>query len=1056
MCQQRYYHSYIHISFTFMLALYKSIQLFSVQMYMYVYIVVLLLQKCGIESLVDELCEKLKHFESSTSDTAELGDEQPGGNNNNNNNKSDKNTISPNDLARRYYAAFPPLNYTKASSANDLITLIPQLYTNSSTSAAAASNKRKHGRKANSHHYHQHQHQHQHRSTSRDTLQRNRTTTALDSDNSNMKSRSGGKQQRFSYFSRGKKDFGFARNMEKSAAVDRSDLLSDWDLYFMNGHNNNNKNSSSNNRVGDEGYSTSDTTGVDESEDISEIVEHSGRSRCRKSSIDDGHLAKLVAKFDRRIEALWNKDEDVCVEETQNVENEYHDLPVDIQELLASPTKQESATVELLNVANKWAMDKASKPFIQCGTNITSSIWSECADEESDKSLYDSTISYCNLYNEALGKSSYPDNILGDQFNSLSMGAEKLSDDIFMAAVSNNNNKSGNSVAMAENEANMLYEEHCPAENNKLCCFTNMKLGSLKQNEFTSLPWELAFPVGSFNNKKWSDAENYSCIADSKFTSPLDSGSTGAGGGGGGGVSAVFTRTSGGGGVHRAAAVDNIITLLNHNKEASVFKEVVPKQALPGLSAAFTVPAQNDNSSVAGTDSEQQQQSSNGKEEEDLLTSTRTHFRPIKQETATTGNADPCGSHGSGAHYADGTTFAIRSSLEHVNYRRSESGTLYLESGFDTPKKYMEYRIKDISSGKCDPDKNNDDNNEESCCYSIEREFVLKFCVKQNEKCCQTEQQMSSAGADNVSAVAHSPLEVPAKKRVLCDPEEFFFPGDEDLLSDSIDNSTGGGGSGTCECSCSRTRAKLATSLEPLFNASSETCSVHATRPDSMVSELTWNNNNKSSGGGGGATVGGGIGATSSWRKCDKCNNNWSAVVWPKQPASNEHVEDWHPRDAQSWQHIWSSNEELCRTCLGAPAGSGLPAGRSLEYFKLRDELSEDGEQLLSDLSCLQRNYMEQLPSSAEMSCDLNEPLLAAVPPAPAAAGVPAPGIVDTAGIIIAIASKERKRRHSSSQRPLEPVTAAAVARNSWTNASCLRAEQRCPFTPPLLRPVTL
>ncbi|GLV31123.1 hypothetical protein CBL_12196 [Carabus blaptoides fortunei] len=982
-------------------------------------------KKCGIESLVDELCEKLKHFESSTSDSTELDDEQLGGTN-----KSDKITISPNDLARRYYAAFPPLNYTKASSANDLITLIPQLYTNSSAVTAAASNKRKHGRKPVSHHYHQH------RSTSRDALQpRNRTSAALDSDSSNMKSRSGGKQQRFSYFSRAKKDFGFARNMEK-AAVDRSDLLSDWDLYFMN----NNSSNHNNNRIGDEGYSTSDTTGVDESEDICEIVEHNSRTRCRKSSIDDGHLAKLVAKFDRRIEALWNTDVNGCVEETQNVENEYHDLPVDIQELLASPTKQESAAVELLNVANKWATmgDKISKPFIQCGTNITSSIWSECADEEADKSLYDSTISYCNLYNEALEKSSYSDNILGDQFNSLSMSAEKLSDDIFMAAAvsnktstscanNNNNKKSGNRMAMAENEANMLYEEQCPTENNNLCCFTNMKLGSLKQNEFTSLPWELAFSVGNFNNKKWSDAENYSYMGDTtKLTSPpLDSGdNTGTG------DDAFTTRTN--------TAVDNIITLLNHNKESSVFKEVVPK---PGVTSAalFTVPAENDTSNTTTDTDSQQAQSSNGKEEEDLLTSTRTHFRPIKQETGATGNVVPCNG-GSGAHYADGTTFAICSRWDQVSYRRSDSGTLYLESAFDTPKKYMEYRVKDVN-GKCEPAYIGDD---ESCCDSIEREFVLKFCVKQNEKYCQTEQQVSANEGDvpAAAAVAHSPLEVPAKKRVLCDPEEFYFPGDEDLLSDSIDNSTGG--SGTCECNCSRTRAKLATSLEPLFNASSETCSVHAARPDSMVSELAWNNNNNNNSKGSGA-VGG---VTSSWKKCDKCNNNWSTVVWPKEPPNTDHTAaPWHPRDVQSWQHIWSSNEELCRTCLGAPAGSGLPAGRSLEYFKLRDELTEDGEQLLSDLSCLQRNYMEQLPSSAEMSCDLNEPPLTTL--------ASAPDVLD-AGIIIAVSSKERKRRHSSSQRPLEPVPAAAVARNSWTNASCLRAEQRCPFTPPLLRPVTL
>lgn len=298
-------------------------------------------------------------------------------------------------------------------------------------------------------------------------------------------------------------------------------------------------------------------------------------------------------------------------------------------------------------------------------------------------------------------------------------------------------------------------------------------------------------------------------------------------------------------------------------------------------------------------------------DEEDLLTSSRTHFRPIKQEdTETAGPAQ--------GQYADGTTFAIKGSLEQVNYRRSDSGTLYLESEFDTPKKYMEYKTLEQRSKWEDND---------SCC-SIEREFILKFCVKQNEKCCQTD----TAPEPETPA---SPQEVPAKKRVLCDSEEFYFPGDEELLRDSAEVDS-------CECSCPRIRSKLATKLEPLFSASAETCVVHGNRPDSSLEEIArWTNNN--------------------WKKCDKCNNNWSSV-WPKGE------EGWKSGE-QSWQHIWSSSEELCRTCLGVPAGPGTHPDRSIEYFKLREELSQDGEQLLSDLSCLQRVYMEQLPV-AEVSVE--------------------------------------------------------------------------------------
>lgn len=40
--------------------------------------------------------------------------------------------------------------------------------------------------------------------------------------------------------------------------------------------------------------------------------------------------------------------------------------------------------------------------------------------------------------------------------------------------------------------------------------------------------------------------------------------------------------------------------------------------------------------------------------DEDLLTSTRTHFRPIKED----------------GHWADGTTFPINNSLERISYQR--------------------------------------------------------------------------------------------------------------------------------------------------------------------------------------------------------------------------------------------------------------------------------------------------------------------------------------------------------------------------------------------------
>lgn len=94
-------------------------------------------------------------------------------------------------------------------------------------------------------------------------------------------------------------------------------------------------------------------------------------------------------------------------------------------------------------------------------------------------------------------------------------------------------------------------------------------------------------------------------------------------------------------------------------------------------------------------------------EEENLLTSERTHFRPIKQT------------------YCDGYTFEIPSNLDEINLTRSESGSMYLDS-----EKYMEYNANDNVTSSCD------------CSEDVSKnEFILKFKIKQNEIACQTDEQ---------------------------------------------------------------------------------------------------------------------------------------------------------------------------------------------------------------------------------------------------------------------------------------------------------------------------
>lgn len=80
-------------------------------------------------------------------------------------------------------------------------------------------------------------------------------------------------------------------------------------------------------------------------------------------------------------------------------------------------------------------------------------------------------------------------------------------------------------------------------------------------------------------------------------------------------------------------------------------------------------------------------------EEENLLTSERTHFRPI-------------------ISYQDGFSFDIPSTLDEVKFSRTECGAMYLNAD-----KYMEYNPRGL-----------DDD-----------EFLVKFCIKQNDKYCQTD-----------------------------------------------------------------------------------------------------------------------------------------------------------------------------------------------------------------------------------------------------------------------------------------------------------------------------
>lgn len=106
-------------------------------------------------------------------------------------------------------------------------------------------------------------------------------------------------------------------------------------------------------------------------------------------------------------------------------------------------------------------------------------------------------------------------------------------------------------------------------------------------------------------------------------------------------------------------------------------------------------------------------------ESEDLLTSERSRFRPIKQT------------------YADGFAFDISNKLDQICYERSKSGLLYHDS--EVYREYYVYDEEGNGGSHCDTEAN------------TPAEFTLKYCIRQNDKSCQTDDLLSSQSNGSLS-----------------------------------------------------------------------------------------------------------------------------------------------------------------------------------------------------------------------------------------------------------------------------------------------------------------
>ncbi|KAJ8981773.1 hypothetical protein NQ317_002367 [Molorchus minor] len=544
--------------------------------------------------------------------------------------------------------------------------------------------------------------------------------------------------------------------------------------------------------------------------------------RAQKARKNSNQMQRAAPNIQETLDQCVEANRDILTNDGDEMKM-YEDLPVDIKDLLESPSPQDNA-IELMNQANM--KDSGKTGFIPYRTNITSSIWSN------EQDVYD------NKFNASIG-SPNSESMLDLQFSSITINSHTKSD-----------NKWPILNMCTESEANTIFENN------------NVKR-SLFLEGFHSLPCDW---------KEFAMNAKEECFENEHLLN------------------------------HIAISLMKI----NHNKEKSCFTEVIPRLAADSQSFK---PFSKTNLFGFGAKCSLTFE----KEREDLLTSERSHFRPINEKV----------DNYTQSHYADGATFVISNSLDKVEYKRSESGSMLLENEYGQSKKYYKYKFFDDDSAPL-PD----------------AEFVLKFSICQNDKASQTEELCELDFETVMAANTKSPR----------DGELSYEDAAEEI-----------------SCTCPTDGITSTDSLS--FN-----CLVHPTRPESMLSEILWN----------------------------RINAEW---------------------DNKNLRNIWNGGE-ICESCLASNECGDRPPPSS-QNTQLREDISQDGEQLLSDLSSLQKTYMEELPV-AEVSYDISELMSLAAP-------------------------KERKRRHSFI------VDDGLQGHGSWSFAS--RLEEDCLIqmsTLPTLRSITL
>lgn len=190
-------------------------------------------------------------------------------------------------------------------------------------------------------------------------------------------------------------------------------------------------------------------------------------------------------------------------------------------------------------------------------------------------------------------------------------------------------------------------------------------------------------------------------------------------------------------------------------------------------------------------------------------------------------------------------------------------------------------------------------------------EFVLKFNIRQNDKGCQTDFE-SSDDDDDCDDEVESAF---AKKD---EPNKYLCTVDDDSKTDIKDNWMG----------------------NSLFSTGS--------RPSSLMQEIIWSPKTK---------------------HCNKCNKDIMDLLGSWNLDKSLGSSNLDKSQEQGIASIWNGGDVFCVSCLRANSVNYKPLNQ--HQTQLRDELSDDADELFSDL----RKVIAESRRNLEVSCYTSEPI---------------------------------------------------------------------------------